>query len=63
MSTELRPMCDKCPWRDPTTVDDVVPGVLAHAARHPEGFVCHTRMGPCDGPLVMRRQIARLVGA
>jgi hypothetical protein len=30
--------------------------VVLFAAHHPDGFVCHTRMGPCDGPkFILRR--------
>lgn len=27
------------------------PEVVAHAATDPRAYVCHTRCGPCDGPL------------
>lgn len=49
--SDLRPQCRACPWRGP--LDDlnaVVPGIVDHARRNPDGFVCHTRCGPCDGP-------------
>lgn len=47
---KLRPQCAKCPWRDPTVAESVIPGIVEHARTNPDGFVCHTRMGPCDGP-------------
>lgn len=45
-----RPMCEKCPWRDLGDCESVVPGIVEHARSNPDGFVCHVRMGPCDGP-------------
>lgn len=46
----LRPQCAACPWRNPDDCEATVPGVVEHARNHPDGFVCHTRLGPCDGP-------------
>lgn len=43
-----RTQCQACPWRNAD--DEVPPEVQAHAAEHPDGFVCHTRCGPCPGP-------------
>lgn len=49
----LRDQCRACPWRkpnaglpegDPLAVDAIA------AAKAGAAFVCHTRMGPCDGP-------------
>ena len=47
---KLRPQCSKCPWRDLDDCDSVVAGVVEYARTHLDEFVCHTRMGPCDGP-------------
>ncbi len=48
---ELRPQCRKCPWRDLERMCvDGFQSVIEHAHVEPDGFVCHTRMGPCDGP-------------
>lgn len=53
----LRRRCDKCPWRDMQTMRRDFPTVVAHAEQNPgDGFVCHVRMGPCDGPLIAFRQ-------
>lgn len=47
MTTQCRP----CPWRNPD--DEVPPEVVDHARENPDGFVCHTRCGPCPGPRLM----------
>lgn len=33
------------------------PDVVEHAKTDPNGFVCHTRMGPCDGAKVALRRV------
>lgn len=49
-----RPLCEKCPWRDMDAMRTEFPNVVADAEAHGgDGYVCHTRMGPCDGPKVM----------
>lgn len=47
---ELRPQCKECPWRDMEWMKKEAPETVEHARDNPDGFVCHTRMGPCDGP-------------
>jgi hypothetical protein len=42
-----RTQCRECPWRDLATIPDYA----MNAARNGnDGFVCHTRCGPCPGP-------------
>lgn len=48
-----RPLCAACPWRDVDAVRAEFPDVAAYAESGGDGFVCHTRMGRCDGPAVM----------
>jgi hypothetical protein len=49
-------MCEACPWRDMDAMVREHNDVVLFAAHHPDGFVCHTRMGPCDGPkFILRR--------
>ena len=50
MSAELRPQCAACPWRHLDDPDLPFTPEVIEAARQGQGFVCHTRMGPCDGP-------------
>lgn len=47
-STVTRTQCQACPWRDMATMPDYA---VAYAREgHLDGFVCHTRCGPCPGP-------------
>lgn len=43
--------CAACPWRGdhPLVPDDLV----EYARTDPDGFVCHTRCGPCPGPRLL----------
>jgi hypothetical protein len=52
----LRKRCEACPWRDMEAMRRDFPEVVAHARARPDGFVCHTRCGPCDGPTIAWRQ-------
>lgn len=45
-----RTQCRACPWRDVDAVRAEFPHVVEAAAADPDGFVCHTRCGPCPGP-------------
>lgn len=49
-AVDLRPQCQPCPWRDVAWMQANAPDVLAAARQGVNGFVCHTRCGPCDGP-------------
>lgn len=46
----VRTQCAACPWRDMATMRADHPETVAHAKTDPDGFVCHTRCGPCPGP-------------
>lgn len=47
----LRPQCSACPWRDMPRMHAEHASTVAYAAAgNLSGWVCHTRMGPCDGP-------------
>lgn len=49
----LRSQCQACPWRNMKAMRADFPDVVAHAeAANGEGFVCHTRCGPCPGPVL-----------
>lgn len=45
-----RTQCGACPWRDLTWMKDEYPEVV-EAASDGAPVVCHTRMGPCPGPV------------
>lgn len=47
-----RTQCAPCPWRDLPTVPDYA---VEAARKDPTGFVCHTRCGPCPGPVLALR--------
>lgn len=50
-----RPWCEACPWRDLARMQaDGQQYAIDHAQREPDSFVCHTRLGPCDGPRIAR---------
>jgi hypothetical protein len=53
---EIRDRCRACPWRDMDMMERDFPDVVEHARENPDGFVCHTRMGPCDGAKVALRR-------
>lgn len=55
---EIRDRCTACPWRDMEAMEREFPDVVEHARKDANGFVCHTRMGPCDGPKVALRSRA-----
>lgn len=46
----MKDQCGACPWRDMETMRAEFPEVVEHAKTNPDGFVCHTRCGPCPGP-------------
>jgi hypothetical protein len=46
-----RTQCSACPWRDLASVPEYA---LTAARQDPTGFVCHTRCGPCPGPMLAR---------
>lgn len=46
----LRDQCSECPWRN--TDELIPPEVVEHARTNLDGFVCHMRCGPCDGPRI-----------
>jgi hypothetical protein len=50
VSATLRSQCEKCPWRHLDDPDLPFTPAVIEAARKGEKFVCHVRMGPCDGP-------------
>lgn len=52
----LRDRCKACPWLDLATLEVEDPDIVAHARTNPHGFVCHTRLGPCDGPVVAMKR-------
>jgi hypothetical protein len=53
--SEHRAWCAACPWRDlARMVADGQQYAIDHAKKEPDSFVCHTRMGPCDGPRIAR---------
>lgn len=55
----MRDRCTACPWLDMEAMERDFPDVVEHAKSNPDGFVCHTRCGPCDGPKVaLRRELA-----
>lgn len=46
----MRTQCAACPWRDLS--DPAFTPEVLEAAGNGAGFVCHTRMGPCPGPVL-----------
>lgn len=46
----LRPQCRGCPWRNMDVMRAEFAAVVEHAEQNGDGFVCHERCGPCDGP-------------
>lgn len=59
-SRRVRDRCSACPWLDMEAMEREFPDVVEHARTDPTGFVCHTRCGPCDGPVVaLRKELAQ----
>jgi hypothetical protein len=48
----MRSQCKACPWRDLEELKQLAGEHVLEAARDGHVFVCHTRCGPCPGPIL-----------